>query len=66
VNLIRYFAGWTTKIEGTTTNVSIHSHHRISCLLRQPIGVVGQIIPWLPVMAALKLAPALPVAAPVS
>jgi len=63
VNLIRYFAGWTTKIEGTTTNVSIGipntEFHAFT--LRQPIGVVGQIIPWnFPlVMAALKLAPAL-------
>src|SRR5688572_19373975 len=63
VNLIRYFAGWATKIEGTTTNVSIGipnlEFHAYT--LRQPIGVVGQIIPWnFPlVMAALKLAPAL-------
>jgi phenylacetaldehyde dehydrogenase len=63
VNLIRYFAGWTTKIEGTTTNVSIGipntEFHAFT--LRQPVGVVGQIIPWnFPlVMAALKLAPAL-------
>ena len=63
VNLIRYFAGWTTKIEGTTANVSIGipntEFHAFT--LRQPVGVVGQIIPWnFPlVMAALKLAPAL-------
>jgi len=63
VNLIRYYAGWTTKIEGVTTNVSIGipntEFHAFT--LRQPIGVVGQIIPWnFPlVMAALKLAPAL-------
>ena len=63
VNLIRYYAGWTTKIEGTTANVSIGipntEFHAFT--LRQPVGVVGQIIPWnFPlVMAALKLAPAL-------
>src|SRR5262245_28204279 len=63
VQLIRYYAGWATKIEGTTTNVSIPipntEFHAFT--LRQPIGVVGQIIPWnFPlVMAALKLAPAL-------
>lgn len=63
VNLIRYYAGWATKIEGATTNVSIGipntEFHAFT--LRQPIGVVGQIIPWnFPlVMAALKLAPAL-------
>jgi len=63
VQLIRYYAGWTTKIGGTTANVSIGipntEFHAYT--LRQPVGVVGQIIPWnFPlVMAALKLAPAL-------
>jgi phenylacetaldehyde dehydrogenase len=63
IQLIRYYAGWATKIEGTTTTVSIPipntEFHAYT--LRQPIGVVGQIIPWnFPlVMAALKLAPAL-------
>src|SRR5215471_11987049 len=63
VQLIRYYAGWATKIAGTTANVSIGipntEFHAYT--LRQPVGVVGQIIPWnFPlVMAALKLAPAL-------
>src|SRR3954468_3293998 len=63
VQLILYYAGWTTKIGGTTANVSIGipntEFHAYT--LRQPVGVVGQIIPWnFPlVMAALKLAPAL-------
>jgi phenylacetaldehyde dehydrogenase len=63
VQLIRYYAGWTTKIGGSTANVSIGipntEFHAFT--LRQPVGVVGQIIPWnFPlVMAALKLAPAL-------
>ena len=63
VQLIRYYAGWATKIGGTTANVSIGipntEFHAYT--LRQPVGVVGQIIPWnFPlVMAALKLAPAL-------
>jgi phenylacetaldehyde dehydrogenase len=63
VQLIRYYAGWTTKIGGTTANVSIGipntEFHAYT--LRQPVGVVGQIIPWnFPlVMASLKLAPAL-------
>lgn len=61
--LIRYYAGWATKIEGVTTQISIpipnSEFHAYT--LRQPIGVVGQIIPWnFPlIMAALKLAPAL-------
>lgn len=63
VQLIRYYAGWATKIEGTTTQISIPipntEFHAYT--LRQPVGVVGQIIPWnFPlIMAALKLAPAL-------
>src|SRR5215813_4822364 len=63
VQLIRYYAGWATKIGGATANVSIGipntEFHAYT--LRQPIGVIGQIIPWnFPlVMAALKLAPAL-------
>jgi len=63
VQLIRYFAGWATKIGGTTVNVSIGIPNTefLAYTLRQPVGVVGQIIPWnFPmVMAALKLAPAL-------
>jgi phenylacetaldehyde dehydrogenase len=57
-------AGWATKIEGNTVNISVpympganfHSY-----TLREPIGVVGQIIPWnFPLlMAAWKLGPAL-------
>ena len=57
-------AGWATKIEGNTIDISVpympganfHSY-----TLREPIGVVGQIIPWnFPLlMAAWKLGPAL-------
>ena len=57
-------AGWATKIEGNTINISVpympganfHSY-----TLREPVGVVGQIIPWnFPLlMAAWKLGPAL-------
>ena len=54
----RYFAGWATKIEGETIPV------RAPCFgytLREPLGVVGQIIPWnFPILlAAWKVAPAL-------
>jgi phenylacetaldehyde dehydrogenase len=63
VQLIRYYAGWATKIGGRTANVSvgIPNTEFHAYTLRQPVGVVGQIIPWnFPlVMAALKLAPAL-------
>src|SRR5271170_4277728 len=63
-DLFHYMAGWATKIEGNTINISVpympganfHSY-----TLREPLGVVGQIIPWnFPLlMAAWKLAPAL-------
>jgi phenylacetaldehyde dehydrogenase len=66
VDLFRYMAGWSTKIEGNTIPVKIpyQSESRFFVYtLRQPVGVVGQIIPWnYPLMmAAYKLAPALAV-----
>jgi phenylacetaldehyde dehydrogenase len=60
----RYMAGWATKLEGATFNTSISTgpgsqFHTYT--LREPIGVVAQIIPWnFPLaMAAWKLGPAL-------
>ncbi len=55
----RYFAGWTTKLEGNTIPVSAGSY--LNYTLREPLGVVGLIVPWnYPFMlAAWKLAPAL-------
>jgi aldehyde dehydrogenase (NAD+) len=55
----RYFAGWTTKLEGNTIPVSPGAY--LNYTLREPLGVVGLIIPWnYPFMiAAWKLAPAL-------
>jgi acyl-CoA reductase-like NAD-dependent aldehyde dehydrogenase len=55
----RYFAGWATKLEGNTIPVGIPN--MFTYTLREPVGVVGQIIPWnFPLqMAAWKLAPAL-------
>ncbi|QBD81666.1 aldehyde dehydrogenase family protein [Ktedonosporobacter rubrisoli] len=59
VDHFRYFAGWATKLEGETIPVSIPN--MFTYTLREPVGVVGQIIPWnFPLqMAAWKLAPAL-------
>jgi phenylacetaldehyde dehydrogenase len=58
VDLFRYMAGWATKILGNTIPVpgEFHAYTR-----KEPIGVVGQIIPWnFPLlMAAWKLGPAL-------
>ena len=61
----RYYAGWPTKLTGTTNAPSMlladpgqefHAYTR-----REPVGVCGQIIPWnFPIlMAAWKLGPAL-------
>jgi phenylacetaldehyde dehydrogenase len=61
INTFRYFAGWPSKMSGLTLPVSSSSENYHAYTIRQPIGVVGQIIPWnYPlVMAAWKLAPAL-------
>jgi len=63
-DLFHYMAGWATKIEGNTINISVPympgaNFHAYT--LREPVGVVGQIIPWnFPLlMAAWKLGPAL-------
>lgn len=64
-DIFRYYAGWASKIEGATTNVSMPFAHGPAeyhaYTLREPVGVCGLIVPWnLPlVMASLKLAPAL-------
>ena len=62
--LFRYMAGWATKIEGTTIPLSVPytpGAQYLAYTLREPVGVVGQIIPWnFPLlMAAWKLGPAL-------
>jgi phenylacetaldehyde dehydrogenase len=62
VDHFRYYAGWATKVEGET--IPINSGDGAAYLdytMREPIGVVGQIIPWnFPLlMAAWKLAAAL-------
>jgi aldehyde dehydrogenase (NAD+) len=42
-NTLRYYAGWADKVEGRTVPVR---GNFLSYTLRQPVGVVGQIIPW--------------------
>jgi phenylacetaldehyde dehydrogenase len=64
VDLFRYMAGWATKVEGQTIPISVPytpGARYLAYTLREPIGVVGQIIPWnFPLlMAAWKLGPAL-------
>jgi phenylacetaldehyde dehydrogenase len=61
IDLFRYMAGWATKIHGQTIPLSVPGGEFFSYTAREPIGVVGQIIPWnFPLlMAAWKLGPAL-------
>ncbi len=64
VDNLRYYAGWCTKIEGNTLPISVPytpGARYLAYTLREPVGVVGQIIPWnFPLlMAAWKLGPAL-------
>lgn len=60
IEMFRYMAGWATKLNGTFINLSAPGSYH-SYTVREPVGVVGQIIPWnFPLlMAAWKLAPAL-------
>lgn len=57
---LRYNAGWATKITGETMQVSWPGEWQ-AMSLREPVGVVGAIVPWnFPfVMAVAKIAPAL-------
>jgi aldehyde dehydrogenase (NAD+) len=58
VNTLRYYAGWTDKITGDTLPVD----GPFFCYtLREPVGVVGAIVPWnFPLnIASWKFAPAL-------
>lgn len=62
VSWFRYMAGWPSKLSGKSLNPALQpdgSHHAYT--LREPIGVVGAIVPWnFPmVLAVWKLAPAL-------
>ncbi|MBN7811436.1 aldehyde dehydrogenase [Algoriphagus sp. H41] len=58
VDHFRYFAGVIRADEST---ISEHDEHTVSIALHEPLGVVGQIIPWnFPLlMAVWKIAPAL-------
>ena len=58
INLMRYYAGWADKISGQTLE---GSNEMFAYTRHEPIGVVGQIIPWnVPLlMLIFKIAPAL-------
>src|SRR5690242_3883108 len=62
IGMLRYMAGWATKLGGETADLmaappgAFHAYVR-----REPVGVAAQIVPWnFPmIMATLKIAPAL-------
>ncbi|MDX6626830.1 MAG: phenylacetaldehyde dehydrogenase [Solirubrobacterales bacterium] len=61
-DVMRYMAGWATKIEGRSlTPVRPPQRKFQSIVLREPVGVVGQITPWnYPLLMAVeKIGPAL-------
>jgi len=57
-DVLRYYAGWATKIHGETVTTF---ESAFTYTLREPVGVVGLIIPWnFPLLlASWKLGPAL-------
>jgi aldehyde dehydrogenase len=58
IDHFRYFAGVIRAEEGTASEIDVNT---VSLCIQEPLGVIGQIIPWnFPLlMAAWKLAPAL-------
>ena len=60
---VRYMAGWATKLEGQTldNSIPIPGPRWVTYTRREPVGVVGAIVPWnFPLAIALwKVAPAL-------
>ncbi|CAA9965371.1 Aldehyde dehydrogenase Ald3 [Pyrenophora teres f. maculata] len=58
VAVMKYYAGFANKIHGTVIDTS---PRKLAYIVREPLGVCGQIIPWnFPLlMAAWKLGPAL-------
>lgn len=58
IEVLRYYAGWTTKIEGSTI---LARGNNFVYTLREPLGVIAAIPPWnFPILLAMwKIAPAL-------
>ena len=51
VSCCRYFAGWCDKITGSTVETTggrneLGSPGTFAYTVKEPIGVVGQIVPW--------------------
>lgn len=64
VDFLRYMAGWVTKIEGLTLDVSVPYAPQaqfVAYTRREPVGVVAAVVPWnFPLLVAVwKLGPAL-------
>ena len=59
-NALRYYAGWTDKIHGTTHSVNMPGEHHVYTV-KEPIGVAAIVTPWnFPlIIAAMKIGPAL-------
>lgn len=60
IEILRYNAGWVTKLNGETRDVSLPGEWH-TYTMRRPLGVAGLIVPWNNplVMAVAKIAPAL-------
>ncbi|WP_285229910.1 aldehyde dehydrogenase family protein [Neorhizobium galegae] len=60
IEVLRYFAGWCTKLNGESISISNPGTWH-AYTMREPVGVVGSITPWnAPLMMAVsKIAPAL-------
>jgi phenylacetaldehyde dehydrogenase len=62
VGVLRYMAGWPSKIAGKTVDVGMPDRRPYQGFtFKEPLGVIGAIVPWnVPLMLAVwKLAPAL-------
>ncbi|NNL92818.1 MAG: aldehyde dehydrogenase [Saprospiraceae bacterium] len=64
INTLRYYAGWVTKIEGHTIDISLRQKpgfKNFAFIKKEPVGVVAAIVPWnFPISIAIwKLAPLL-------
>ncbi len=64
VRTFRYYAGWCTKLEGETIDISMRQKmgkQNFAFTRREPKGVIGAIVPWnFPLsIAAWKIAPAI-------
>jgi aldehyde dehydrogenase (NAD+) len=61
VDHLRYYAGWADKIHGKTIPVDDKFGKHLAYTYKEPLGVIGQVIPWnFPaLMLAWKLGPSL-------